>query len=167
MTSAAQFLRFLLPLLCIGFVIIASLSDIATRTVRNGLVLILALAGLAVAPLTGSLLGALLAASGVFVVAAICWRCGWLGGADAKLLGAATLAIPPGSVLTFMAAVAISGGLLALLYLVALPLAPSRNGPLPKGFLARVVRVEGRRIRRGGPLPYACAIAAGFMFVTL
>jgi prepilin peptidase CpaA len=33
--------------------------------------------------------------------------------------------------------------------------------------LARALRVEQWRIRRGGPLPYACAIAAGGLFILL
>jgi prepilin peptidase CpaA len=33
--------------------------------------------------------------------------------------------------------------------------------------LARALRVERWRIHRGGPLPYACAIAAGGLFILL
>lgn len=84
-----------------------------------------------------------------------------------KLLGAATLAVPPGHVLQFLAAISSAGGLLALFYLAGRSFLNAPATPLPAGFLARIVRVERRRISRGGPLPYACAIAAGFMYVTL
>jgi prepilin peptidase CpaA len=97
-----------------------------------------------------------------------------MGGGDVKLLGAATLAMPPSSVLTFVAAVAIAGGLLATVYLVARRLvhapAPLVHAPAPlrpNNLFDRAMRVERWRITRGGPLPYACAIAAGFLFVTV
>jgi hypothetical protein len=43
-------------------------------------------------------------------------------------------------------------------------LAP-RPGARPRSLLARIVRVERRRLSRGGPLPYASAIAAGTIFI--
>jgi prepilin peptidase CpaA len=144
---------------------VASLSDIATRTVSNKLVVLLAVAGAAVHVRDGHLIGALIAGALVFLVAAWCWRRGWMGGGDVKLLGAATLCMPPSSVLTFVVAVATAGGLLAILYLVARPLVGASVSRRPTVLAARVARVERWRIRRGGPLPYACAIAAGLLFV--
>jgi hypothetical protein len=35
------------------------------------------------------------------------------------------------------------------------------------GLIARVVRIERWRISRGRSLPYACAIAAGYLFATV
>ena len=98
------------------------------------------------------------------IVAALCWRRGRLGGGDVKLLGPAALGIPAHSVVVFVAAMAIAGGGLAMAYLAARPFVTSRNSPRPQGLFGRVIRVEGWRIARGGPLPYACAIAAGFLF---
>lgn len=87
------------------------------------------------------------------------------GGGDVKLLGAAALGVAPGSVVSFVMTVAVMGGLLAILYLVARPLLGPAGPARPQGLLGRVVRAERWRIRRGGPLPYACAIAAGLLFV--
>lgn len=153
--------------LCVGLILAASLHDIATRTIPDSLVLALAAAGLATAVLEGRVLAALLAAGGIFVVSALCWRQGWMGGGDVKLLGAAALGMPPHSVLTFAAAVALAGGLLAVLYLLARRLVPAPASPRPPGLLARAARVERWRMSRGGPLPYACAIAAGALFVNV
>jgi prepilin peptidase CpaA len=157
----------LLPIICAGLILAASLHDIVTRIIPHSLVLALAVAGIATGATGGYLFGSLLAAGSIFVLSALCWRRGWMGGGDVKLLGAAALAIPPNSVLTFVAAVTIAGALLALLYLAARPLVRAPVPVRPDGLLARAVRVECWRIGRGGPLPYACAIATGFLFVTV
>lgn len=154
-------------ILCLGLILAAALHDIATRTIPDGLVLALAAAGLASAILNGHALGAPLAAGGLFVVSAFCWRRGWMGGGDVKLLGAAALGMPPTSVLAFAAAVAFAGGVLAVLYLIARRLVPAPASLRPVGLLARAVRVERWRISRGGSLPYACAIAVGVLFVNV
>ncbi len=154
-------------ILCIGLILAASLHDIATRTIPDRLVLALAAVGLTISVINGHVLGSLLAAGAIFVVTALCWRRGWIGGGDVKLLGAAALGLPPHSVFAFAAAVAFAGGLLAVLYLVARRLVPAPTSLRPAGLFARAVRVERWRISRGGPLPYACAIAVGVLFVNV
>lgn len=156
---------YILPVICIGLMIGASLHDLVTRTIPNGLALVLAGVGLIAATVGGHFPGALLAAAGVFIVSALCWRRGWMGGGDVKLLGAATLSVPPFMVPTFIVAVALAGGALAIVYLVTSWLPPPRASHRPDSLLARAVRVERWRASRGGPLPYACAIAAGAVFV--
>jgi prepilin peptidase CpaA len=158
---------FVLQIGCACMILAASLHDIVARTIPNGLALALAAAGIAVSVLDGHIYGSLLTACGVFLAAAVIWRRGWMGGGDVKLLGACALGIAPGSVLTFIAAVAIAGGVLAVLYLVARSLVSMSRRQRPDGLIARAVRVERWRICRGGPLPYACAIAAGVLFVNL
>jgi prepilin peptidase CpaA len=165
--TGLSLLLFILSLICIGLILAASLHDIAVRTIPNGLVLALAIAGIGMGATDGYLFGSLLAASGVFAVSALCWRRGWLGGGDVKLLGAAALGMPASSALTFVAAVAIAGGVLAAVYLVGRRFMPLSRSPRPKSMFGRAMRVERWRISRGGPLPYACAIAAGFLFVHL
>ncbi len=150
-----------------GLMILAALHDLATRTIPNGLTLTVLCAGVAIAGLNGSLISAALSAGLVFACAASCWRRGWMGGGDVKLLGAATLAVPLAGLPAFIAAVAIAGGVLGLIYLAAGRLGAALPGPLPRTLLARAIRTERWRISRGGPLPYACAIAAGFLYVTL
>lgn len=154
-----------------GLVLIAAVHDIVARTVPNWVSVLLALVGLGARIVDGKLMIGLLAALSVFMVAAFLWRRGWLGGGDVKLLGAAALVLPPTSVIPFIVAMSISGSLLAMAYLAAgyaaravrRPVAT--NGARPNGLIARAKRVELWRMRRGGPLPYACAIAAGFLFI--
>jgi prepilin peptidase CpaA len=156
---------FMLSLICIGIILAASLNDIATRTIPNGLAIVLAIAGIAMGGIDGYLIGSVLAAGGLFVAAAFCWRRGWMGGGDVKLLGAAALGMPASSVLTFVLVVAIAGGALSLFYIIARRLISFAASPCPTGTFARAVRVECWRIHRARSLPYACAIAAGVLFI--
>lgn len=154
-----------------GLLLLAALHDIIARTVPNWVAGLLALSGLGARIMGNNVLTGLGASATVFVVAAICWRRGWLGGGDVKLMGAATLAVPPSHVLPFIVAMSVSGSILAALYWVAGRVARGtrRSGTRPAarhaGLAARATRAELWRLRRGGPLPYACAIAAGFIFI--
>ncbi len=156
-----------LTLTAAGVLLAASIHDMVARTVPDWMAIALALLGLALRATAGSLPSGLLAGIIVFVLAALCWRRGWLGGADVKLLGAAAIIVSPNGVPTFIAAVALAGGVLALIYLAARRIVAAPAARRPGGLVARALRVERRRIHRGGPLPYACAIAAGFLFVVL
>jgi prepilin peptidase CpaA len=154
-----------------GLLLLAALHDIVARTVPNGVSVLLALMGLGARIMDSNVLVGAAAAAAVFFVAAFLWRRGWMGGGDVKLIGAAALLLPPYHVVPFIVAMSISGSILAALYLAAGHVArrnkPSQDGHAirPAGLLPRAVRVELWRMRRGGPLPYACAIAAGFLFV--
>ncbi len=143
----------------------AGAEDIATRLVSNRLSLALALCGVGLRSREGALWIAVPAALAVFVAAAFCWRRGWLGGGDVKLLGAAALFVPPARIPALLLATSLAGGALALLYLALAALPPptaplgAKAKPIP-----RLLRIERWRIRRHGPLPYASAIAAGAVF---
>lgn len=155
--------------LAAGIVILlaAALHDIAARTVPNGMVLALAIAGLLSRIADGTVLLSIIAGLSVFFAAAFCWRRGWMGGGDVKLLGAVATMVPPHAVFSLLAFIAFAGGGLALVYVAGRTLAGKRkidtSGRRPSGLPARVLRAESWRIRRGGPLPYACAIAAGVL----
>ena len=87
------------------------------RLVPNRVPAAIAVLGLACRALDGTVLMGLLAAIAVFFAAAMCWRRGWLGGADVKLLGAGALLVPPNAVIGFVLATCLAGGLLAGLYM--------------------------------------------------
>jgi prepilin peptidase CpaA len=159
----------------------AAAHDVAVRTVPNPVSLIVAMAGLGLNLLDGQLLPALFDATLVFAGAWFCWRRGWIGGGDVKLLTACVLLMPQAAVPAMLLGTALAGGLLALGYVLlarfmttfAVPESVSPNRlmatgikstgvtPLPASFIGRVWRAERRRIRRGLSLPYSCAIAAG------
>ena len=137
--------------------------DVAVRTVPNRVSLIVAAAGLGLNTLDGQLGPALFGGGVVFAGCWYCWRRGWIGGGDVKLLSACTLLVPPASVPELVLSTAIAGAVLALLYLTLARLLPSVASPRPAGLLGRVWRAERRRIRRRLSLPYACAISAGVL----
>jgi len=147
--------------------LLAAAHDVVARTVPNGLAMTLAAIGVGLRALSGGLGLGLLIGALVFCLAAFCWRRGWMGGGDAKLLAATAILVPPALALSFVTAVAMSGGLLAVCYLLARRLVAPPAAQRPRGLFARALRVERWRIRRGGPLPYACAIAAGGLLVLL
>ncbi len=157
---------FLITLGCL-LLVIAAAHDIAARTVSNRLVVGLALAGCALRALDGTLLLSGAAAAFVFAGAYVCWLFRALGGGDVKLLTAATLFVAPHMAPTLLTGMCLSGGMIALPFLVARRRI-SRSPPgRPTAFLGRVLRAERWRLRRGGPLPYAVAIACGALFVVI
>ncbi len=157
-------------------IVMAALHDVLARTGPNGLALSIAGAGLlaqigvaaGAADVRIGLLSiayALVAAILVFVAAALMWRQRWMGGGDVKLLGAAALLMPAGLVPMLVVATSLSGGVLSVIYLSTRhrlsPPGPMRAHSL----VGRAIRAERWRLRRGGPLPYAVAIAGGACFV--
>jgi prepilin peptidase CpaA len=144
-----------------GLLLFAAVRDVATRMVPNWVSLAILAAGIVLQAVTGDLAVALGLGLLVFFGAAVMWRFGWLGGADVKLLGAAAVAVPCGSVMQLLVLVSLTGGVLAVFYL-ALSLILRRPRPGPRNsFLQRLMKAEAWRIHRRGPLPYAVAIACG------
>lgn len=153
--------------------LIAALHDLAFRTVPNAIPAAVAGTGLMIQAASGHLAHAIIAGSIVFATASWLWHRGWLGGGDVKLLGAVSLAVAPLQVPSMLLSTALAGGILALPYLMMrrrkMEAAPGSRSDChrPHSLPGRILRVESRRLHRGGPLPYALAIAAGVIIVTL
>jgi prepilin peptidase CpaA len=143
--------------------LLAVAHDVAVRTVPNRVSLVVAAAGLGVNALDGQLASSVFSGGVVFAGCWFCWRSGWIGGGDVKLLSACALLVPPAAVPALVLSTAIAGAILALLYLGLARLLPKGATPRPTGLLRRVWRAEQRRIRRHRSLPYACAISAGVL----
>jgi prepilin peptidase CpaA len=139
----------------------AALRDVAVRRIANPLVAAVALAGLVRQAVVGAPGMAVVAAACVLMAGAMLWLRGVLGGGDVKLLAACCLLVPAAGVPALLLATALSGGLLAGVHLAlrARLAPPSRT--VPSAALRRILRCEAWRIRRGAPLPYGVAIAAG------
>lgn len=152
-------------LTAVALLVAASLHDIASRSIPNWIPALLALDGLLLRLLGGQVLAGLAAGAVVFAAAAILWRRGLMGGGDVKLFGASAIVVPAGLAGTFVLAVALAGGALALLYLSLRRLVPEPGPARPARRLGRIARVERRRIRQCRSLPYACAIASGALLV--
>ncbi|MDE2582968.1 MAG: prepilin peptidase [Rhodospirillales bacterium] len=149
--------------------VLASLRDLATRMVPNGIPLALTAVGILLSALEGRLVWALLAGLIVFSFAFLCWRMRWIGGADVKMLGAGAVLVPPTAAASFVLATGVAGGVLAVIYLLArhFVAAPPPAGTAARrgNVLVRAWRAERWRIHRGCPLPYACAIACGALMM--
>jgi prepilin peptidase CpaA len=154
-----------LKLAIAGILLLAAGHDIMTRTVPNWMPLLLSVLSAALAAAEFRLVWGLGFGLTVFVLCFIFWWRGWMGGGDVKLLGATAIVIAPPAAGSFLLAVSLSGGILAIAYLAGRVLLPRPATRRPNGLLSRVLRVEAWRIRHRGPLPYACAIAAGTIFV--
>jgi prepilin peptidase CpaA len=111
------------------------------------------------------LVGGIAGSGAICALAILCWRAGWLGGGDAKLLGACALAVSPHLVASLVVDTSFAGAVLALVYLAARHRVSRPRGPRPADLLARAWRVERWRLARGGPLPYAVAIAGAAIVV--
>ncbi len=146
---------------------IAMFRDVMVRLVPNEVPLAIAALGAALRALDGNLLASLAASALVFLAAALCWRRGWLGGADVKLFGAGALLVPPTAAFGFVLSSCLAGGVLAVGYWLLGRVTAPPSIARPAGLLRRLIRVERRRLRRGGPLPYAVAIAAGACFTLI
>ena len=145
----------------------AAFNDLATRRIPNWVSALVALLGHALRIQAGQFAAGLIVAALAFGGLYLLWTRGWIGGGDVKLLAATTLLAPPDQVLNLLLAVSLAGGVLSVIYLLLIRL---RLPPLPAGSrtpLRRVLRAEGWRIRRRGPLPYACAISAGGLLTLL
>lgn len=144
----------------------AALHDVAARTVPNCICGLVAVAGFVARLIDRNLPVSIAVALTLFVLSALCWRRGWMGGGDVKLLGAVALLVPPASVAILVVDVALAGGILAVTYLALYAIVPRRTvyRAKPRSVPARALRVERWRISRRGPIPYASAIAAGALF---
>jgi prepilin peptidase CpaA len=154
-----------LGLLAIAAVLLclASLNDIATRTIPDLAPVGLVVIGIGVRFADGTAAAALAASAAVFVLGAVCWWFGFLGGGDVKLLAACAWLVPPALVPQLVLLTAIVGGILACLYLALNWMARASRTPAcamrPRSLAGRIRRAEWWRIRRRAALPYGCAIA--------
>jgi prepilin peptidase CpaA len=135
--------------------------DLFTMTIPNRISLAM-VAGFAVlAPLAGLGAGdmAYHAGAGLLVLAAgvLLFIPGWVGGGDAKLAAAVALWLGFENLFSYLFFVALAGGGLALLFMVA------RTSPLP-AFVSTQPWAVRLHDRRSG-IPYGIALAAGALLV--
>ena len=145
------------------FLLFAALHDLGFRTVPNQVSVCILMLGIILRLQQGDLGAGLLCGLLTFVVTYVFWRFGWIGGADAKLLSASAVFVAPALLPTMIIDISLSGGVLAIIYLLGGYFAPRQIIlAAPRvSIIARARRCELRRLRRRGPLPYAVAIATG------
>lgn len=143
----------------------AVLNDIAFRTVPNWMSAVLLAFGVSIRLLDGGLALGLLACFLILLGAGFCWRRGWMGGGDVKLLAVCGVLVPPSLSGLMLLDVAVAGGILALLYLALGQVLAAPGAVCPPGRLRSILWAEWHRIHHRSPMPYASAIAVGAMLV--
>jgi prepilin peptidase CpaA len=145
-----------------GLMAVAACEDLRRLTIPNPVVIVLCAlwpVHLATAPgstLAGSL-AAVACAAVVFIVGALLFSRGFVGGGDVKLLAAATLWAGPAMTPALLALTALLGGVLAVLRLSAIALRAVLASDPAASFPTA----------RAAPVPYGVAIAGAALVVTL
>ena len=165
MTAPAS--EFVALAILVAALLAAALSDIRRYLIPNRYPAAIVLAFFIYAmsqPLDQTLWG-LAAGAAAFVVCAILFAAGIIGGGDAKLLAATMLWAGLSLAPLFLMCTVLAGGLLALAWLTPfrrlMPAAPEAAQPPAKVDPAR----SGLRSRFHQPTPYGAAIAAGGFYV--
>jgi len=149
------------PFAIAALLVAAAVSDFRRFTIPNWIVLSLivlwlfrlagsAVAGAALLPMAFSALAAL----AVLAAGAFAFQRGWLGGGDVKLLAATVLWLPAGQAVDFLSLVALLGGALAAIAIVAARL-----------LRPAVAGVDGNRPVAGLRLPYGVAISGAGLLI--
>src|SRR5437588_7438214 len=136
--------------------------DIATRSIRNEICLVLALLGICgqfASPM--QVAESLIAATILFLLLIVVYQRGWMGGGDVKLLVALAIGLPFMGVIQLLTITALAGGVLAVVHLMMRLLPYPRLAPAGSSFVRRVYAIERWRHLRHAPLPYGVAIACG------
>src|SRR5438874_7019462 len=145
-----------------------AMMDIATRSIRNDICLVLALLGIAgqfASPM--QVAGSLIAATILFLLLLVIYQRGWIGGGDVKLLVALAIGLPLIGVIQMLTITALAGGVLALVHLMMRLLPSPRLAPAGASLVRRVYAIERWRHLRHAPLPFGVAIACGGIWAVL
>jgi prepilin peptidase CpaA len=148
-----------------GLMLVAAIEDFRRFIIPNALTLALCVLWPFYLVGTFSLLGTLAAlgcAALVFVVGALCFSRGYLGGGDVKLLTAATLWAGPGQTPALLAITGLFGGLLALFLLTPFGAYAAQAGRALLGHTAAAAATDP-----SGQVPYGVAIAGAALLVTI
>lgn len=147
---------------------IAAWLDLRRRLIPNslvGTVALLWLAALATGD-TGAFWPNPGIAVAVLIAGIVVWRCGWLGGGDAKLIAALSLWAGPDHIGSLLLVTALSGGTLALAIVIANQLAHSPAATQLHAHASRLLPAAAPFLTKLTPqatksLPYGVAVALG------
>jgi prepilin peptidase CpaA len=152
---------------------VSAATDLKDRRIPNELVAAVAAIGLTQGLLArpGQVWLSLFVALIVFCGLGVLSHYRIIGGGDLKLISAVTLLVPPERVGQLLIEIALAGGVLSCVYLVARyalksPSAASSGAAevaRPGAGFALAIKTERVRIAMGDPLPYALAILGGVL----
>lgn len=148
----------------VGICTMVAYQDMRTRRIPNALTLAMAMLGLARIGLAQDVAAGgctLAAAMMIFVVVLALFRCGIIGGGDAKMITATVLLIGHRQVIGFLFLMSLCGGILALASLATAKLDPSARRFQRAALALSTPRIDRYRIAQKRPtVPYGVAVAA-------
>lgn len=146
---------FLFAFAFVALCIYAALRDVETLTITNGLNAVIAflfIPAVIIAAPGWNVAGAHLATGlAAFLISVLLFVFGVFGGGDAKMIPGVMLWLGPAAVMPFLMVMAVAGGILAFLVILARRMVPVRAAP---GFVHETMQA-------GNGVPYGVAIAAG------
>jgi prepilin peptidase CpaA len=140
----------------------AAVVDFRHRIIPNRVVLLIAACGIAIHLLSEdkTLVLSIFLAVAILLVLGVLARRELIGGGDAKLIAAVTLMFRPNEIAALFLVIALSGGLLSVMYAVTRYLVPANGSPVPAPSFpephARTVRFTLQE-----SIPYGVAIFGG------
>lgn len=174
---------FMLPgiLLTIGLAALvdAVLVDLQRRIVPNRNVLLIAVCGLGLRLWfePGLIWLNLLAAAFVLLVLGLLAHHEWIGGGDVKLISAVTLLFPLSDIGALLLGIAISGGVMGVVYLVMRETMakisnpriclPNTNAKGGRAMVEQLISGERLRIAAGESMPYAVAVLGSVIYLVV
>ena len=144
-----------------GAVAFAAAMDLLTMKIPNRISILMVLSFFPLATLAGlggvDILQHVAAGVAVLALGVLLFAPGWFGGGDAKLMAAIALWLGPENLLSYFLYAALTGGLIAMVFISA------RSVPLPRVLLGEAWAL--RLHRQDAGIPYGLALAAGALFV--
>jgi prepilin peptidase CpaA len=159
----------------IVLLVVAVRTDFRARIIPNRVVALIAANGLLLGLMSRperiwiSLLVALVLLIGLGVVA----HFDLIGGGDSKLIAAVTLLVPPENIASLLLAIALTGGVVSVVYLVifyALPSARNKKETMATRWFSRLpqrLQRERMRVLKATSVPYSVAVLGGVSVVTV
>ncbi|KPA18124.1 membrane protein containing Peptidase A24A, prepilin type IV domain protein [Candidatus Magnetomorum sp. HK-1] len=137
--------------------------DIDCRRIPNPLTAMAAICGIMMLSLTdgySGLIQAICSFSFIFIIMAILFFMGIVGGGDAKAVAALATFIPVGDCIAFLICISLAGGIQAIIQLII-------NKRISDMLLLRASTKNWRAVGAGLTLPYGVAILGGCILLTM
>jgi prepilin peptidase CpaA len=155
----------------VGICAIVAYQDVRTRRIPNALSLAMAAVGLARIALAQDVVaGSYTVAAGamIFAVAFTLFRCGVIGGGDAKLIPATALVIGYGELLDFLFLMSLCGGALAAVTIAADRLKSRLKRLQGPAFFCSTAEINHLGVPpKASTVPYGFAVAAAGMMTLI
>lgn len=162
---------------CLAGLLTAAVIDFKRRIIPNSLVILTVGCGVAIRLLADPIsieVNVMIAAAVLLALGLLAHR-GLIGGGDVKLIAAVTLVVPPGQIVTLFLGIAVIGGLISGMYLLAHSITRRRKlweaaGGIERRRIHRKsgwLRALGAKLVKRKTVPYGVAVFGGTAYLAL